>query len=85
MLGRPAHVHAATALEVEQAFVSKEPERAQHCVGVDAELGGEVFGRREAVAGRGLTLSDGAADLRCDLGVQLGGLVAIYLDVEQWC
>ena len=71
---------AASASELEQSFVAKEPEGAQHGVGVDAEYGGEVLSRRQSFAGFGFAVGDGTADLGCDLFVEIGGVGLVDLD-----
>ena len=62
MLGGSGDGDAAAAAELEQAFVAELAECAQDGVGVDAEDGGKVFGRREAFAGLGFAVGDRAAD-----------------------
>ena len=49
-LGRAGDRHAAAAAELEQALVAQQAQRAQHRVGVDAELGGEILRRRQPLA-----------------------------------
>ena len=65
---------SAAAAELEQSFVSQQPQGTQHRVGVDAEDGGEVFGGWEAFSGLGFPLGDRAADLGGDLFVEVGGV-----------
>ena len=72
---------AAAAAELEQAVVAELAECFEDGVGVDAELGGEVFGRRESFAGFGFAVGDGAADLGGDLVVQVEGVIAVELDI----
>jgi hypothetical protein len=81
-LGRSRNRDAAAAAELEQALVAELTEGAEDGVGVDAEDGGEVFGRWESFAGFGFAVGDGAADLACDLFVQLEGVVAVELDIS---
>jgi len=71
---------AAAAAEFEQAFVAELAEGAEDGVGVDAEDVGEVFGGWESFAGFGFAVGDGAADLGCDLFVQVEGVVVVELD-----
>ena len=72
---------AAAAAEFEQAFVAELAESAEDGVGVDAEDGGEVFGGWESFAALGFAVRDGAADLACDLFVQVEGVVVVELDI----
>ena len=72
---------AAAAAELEEAFIAELAECAQDGVGVDAELGGEVFGGRESLAGFCFAVGDGAADLTGHLFVQVEGVVAVELDI----
>jgi hypothetical protein len=80
-LGRSRDRDAAAAAELEQAFVAELSEGAEDGVGVDAEHGGEVFGGWESFAGFGFAVGDGAADLACDLFVQVEGVVVVELDI----
>jgi hypothetical protein len=73
---------AAAAAEFEQAFVAELSQGAEDGVGVDAEDGGEVFGGWESFAGFGFAVGDGAADLACDLFVQVEGVVVVELDIS---
>ena len=73
---------AAAAAEFEQAFVAELSEGAEDGVGVDAEDGCEVFGGWESFAGLGFADGDGAADLGCDLFVQVEGVVVVELDIS---
>ena len=74
-LGGAGDGDAASAAELEQAFVAEEAERAEDGVAVDVEDGGEVFGGWEAFSGFGFAVGDGAADLGGDLLVEVGGVV----------
>ena len=74
--------HPPTALEVEQAFVTEDPEGAQDGVSVHVELGGEIPGRRQPFPRGGLAVRDRPPYLRCHLFMQLDGLVAVQLDAE---
>lgn len=82
LLGCPDHGDPAAATELEQTFFAEYAECAKHGVGVHAEHGGEVAGRRESLAALGLAARDCAPDLRRDLVVQPERLVAIDLDTE---
>jgi hypothetical protein len=73
---------AAAAAEFEQALVAELAESAEDGVGVDAEEGREVFGGWESFAALGFAVGDGAADLACDLFVQVEGAVVIELDIS---
>ena len=76
---------AAAAAEVEQALVAELPERPQDRVAVDLENRSEVSRGRKALARTRLAVRDRAADLRCDLLVEVNWFLAADLDVEQWC
>lgn len=82
MLGRSRDRNAAPAAELEQAFVAELSEGTEDGVGVDAEDGGEVFGGWESFTGFGFAVGDGAADLGCDLFVQVEGVVVVELDIS---
>jgi len=71
---------SAAAPELEQSLVSERAQRPQHCVGVDADHGGQVFGWWQALAWSGLAVGDGPADLGRDLLVQVDRGVLIDLD-----
>ena len=73
---------AAAAAEFEQTLVAELAECAEDGVGVDAENGREVFGGWESFAGLGFAVGDGAADLACDLFVQVEGVVVVELDIS---
>jgi hypothetical protein len=73
---------AAAAAEFEQAFVAELAESAEDGVGVDAENGREVFGGWESFAALGFAVGDGAADLACDLFVQVEGVFVVELDIS---
>jgi hypothetical protein len=81
-VGRSRDGDAAAAAEFEQAFVAELAESAEDGVGVDAENGGEVFGGWESFAAFGFAVGDGAADLACDLFVQVEGVVVVELDIS---
>ena len=81
-LGRSGDCDAAAAAELEQAFLAELSEGAEDGVAVDAEDGGEVFGGWESFAGFGFAVGDGAADLACDLFVQVEGVVVVELDIS---
>jgi hypothetical protein len=81
LLGGCGDGDAATAAELEQAFIAQFAESAKDGVGVDAEDGGEVFGGWESFAGFGFAFCDGAADLGGGLFVQVEGVVAVELDI----
>jgi hypothetical protein len=73
---------AAAAAEFEQAFVAELSQGAEDGVGVDAEDGGEVSSGWESFAGFGFSAGDGAADLACDLFVEVEGVVVVELDIS---
>jgi hypothetical protein len=61
---------AAAATELQQTFVAKGPQCAQNSVGVDAQDGREIAGRREALTGSGFAVGDRAAHRGGDLFMQ---------------
>jgi hypothetical protein len=73
---------ATTATELQQSFVAKLAERSQDGVGVHAEDGGEVSGRREALSLLGFSVGDRAAHLAGDLCVEIDRVVAVHLDIQ---
>jgi hypothetical protein len=73
---------AAAAAEFEQAFVAELAKSPEDGVGVDPENSREVFGRWESFAALGFAVGDGAADLACDLFVQVEGVVVVELDTS---
>jgi hypothetical protein len=81
LFGGASDGDAAAASEFEQAFVAELAESAEDGVGVDAEDVGEVFGGWESFAGFGFAVGDGAAELACDLFVQVEGVVSVELDI----
>ena len=81
-LGRSRDRDAAAAAELEQAFVAELSEGAEDGVRVHSEDCGEVFGGRESFAGFGFAVGEGAADLACDLFVQVEGVVVVELDTS---
>jgi hypothetical protein len=68
---------------LQQAFLTQQPQRAQHRVGVDAEHAGELLRLGDALARPRLALDDGPADLRRHLLVQVGGIPAVDLPEPQ--
>src|SRR5262249_1433431 len=68
--------------EFEEAFVAELAESAEDGVRVDTENVGEVLGGRESFAALGLAVGDGAAELACDLFVQVEGVVEVELDIS---
>ena len=80
MLNAPFIIcHAA---KLEQPLVTQLPEAPQDRVPVDLQDGGQVTGRRQALARLGLPLGDRAADLGSHLLVQVGRLRAVDVDTE---
>ena len=80
--GCPCNRDATPAPELEQSFVAEQPQRTQHGVAVDAEDGGEVLRRREALSRLCLSLCNRTADLGGDLFVEIGGVGLIHLDTQ---
>jgi hypothetical protein len=70
----------AGVAELEQAFLSQLPQRAEHGVRVDPEHGREVLCRRESLTRLRLALGDRSTDLRRDLLVEVGRFGSIDLD-----
>ena len=73
LFGRTGDGDASAAAKLEQSLVAQFAQCAQDGVGVDAEHGGEVFRRRQPLAGLGLAVCDRAADLAGYLLVQQVG------------
>jgi photosystem II stability/assembly factor-like uncharacterized protein len=82
VLGGRRDRDATPSSEFEQPLVAQLPERAQDGVPVHVELGRQVTGRRQALAGLRLPLGDRAPDLGGHLLVQVGRLCAIDIDTE---
>ena len=66
-----------SAAHLDDALLAQDSQGPQNGVGVDAQLGGQVFGLRNALAGTRLTVGDRPADLRGDLLVEQGRIAAI--------
>jgi len=79
-LGSPRNRDASTAPELEKSFLPKDLQRTQQGVLVDAEDGGEILGRRQALTRLGLTVRNCSPDLRGDLLVEIGGVRFVHLD-----
>ena len=77
---RPRHCDAPPPAELQQTFVTEDPQGSEHCVRVDLEDGCQVSGRRETLPGFRLTVCDGSTDLGGHLVVQRNGIVAVDLD-----
>src|SRR5581483_7007492 len=73
---------ASAAPELKQPLVSEGAQRPQDCVGVDADHGGQIPCRWQALAWAGLAVGDCAADLGRDLLVQARRIVVVDLDPE---
>jgi hypothetical protein len=71
---------APPSLELQQSLVAQHPQRSEHGVGIDAQHGGEVLGRREALSAMRLPCGDGTPDLGRHLIVQGHALGAVDLD-----
>ena len=82
-LRRPRDRDSPPTPELEQPLVAKLPERAQDGVGVDLEHRGEIACRWKPLARLRLAVRDRASDLRGDLLVELGLVLAIDLDNSQ--
>jgi hypothetical protein len=78
-LGRPRNRDATSTSELQQSLVPQQPERPQDGVGVDAEDGSEVLGRREALSRLRFPLGDCPTDLAGHLLVQVCGVGFVYL------
>lgn len=81
LLRRAGDRGATPAAELEETLVAKNPERPQHGVAVDAENGGEIEGRRKALARLRLPRCDRPAELGGHLVVQARRVVAIDLAI----
>ena len=68
--GCPGHRDSAPASKLEQALVLKQPQRAQHGVGVDAEDGCEVSCWWESFTGFGFAVCDRTPYLGGDLEIE---------------
>jgi len=73
---------AAASPEFEQPLVSEHSQRSEHGVRVDAEYGGEVFCRGEALSGLRLAVCDRTPDFASDLFVQVGRICLVDLDIQ---
>ena len=51
-----------TATHLNDPFVAKDTQSAQHGVGVDTEFGGQIFRLRYSFSGTGFAVSDGATN-----------------------
>src|SRR5262245_25917266 len=81
-LGCSRNRDASTATEVEKAFLPKELQGSQQVVLVDAEDGGKILGRWQALTGLGLTVGNCSPDLRGDLLVEIGRVGFVHLDTN---
>jgi len=81
-LGGARHGDAASAAELQQAFVSEEVQGAQDGIFVDAQYRGEILSQGQALAGVCLAVGDGAADLRGHLIVQGCGIGRVDVDIQ---
>ena len=70
LIGLGGHPDASTATHLHETFVTQNPKCAQHRVGIDAQLVGEVPSLRDLLTGASLTLGDGSANLRRHLLVE---------------
>jgi glucose/arabinose dehydrogenase len=70
-LGNREPRDATPAPELEQSLVAEQAQRTQHGVRVDAEDGGEILRRREALSRLRLSLGDRPSNLSGDLFVQI--------------
>jgi len=83
-LGRTSDRDPASSAELEQAFVAQDPKRPEQGVRVDAEYGREILGEGQTLARLCLAFRDRATNLSGDLLVEIGGIAAVYLDI-QYC
>ena len=67
----------ATPTHLQETLVAQRAQRAQHRVRVHAQLGGDVAGLGEPLAGMGFALGDRPANLRGDLEVQEGRVAPV--------
>jgi photosystem II stability/assembly factor-like uncharacterized protein len=82
VIGRRGNRDSTTAAKVEQPLIAKLPQCTQDRVRVHGKHCGKVPRRRQPFAWAGFTLSDGTPDLRRDLLVEIGRLLAVHLDTE---
>jgi hypothetical protein len=82
MLRRPGHRNAPAASELEQAFVSEQPEGTEHGVRVHTEHCGQVPRRRQSLAGTRFSVNDRSTDFARDLFMKRKGVSAINFDSE---
>ena len=83
-LGCPGNRDSASASKLEQPFVLKQPQRAQHGVGVDSEDGCEVSCRWESFTGLCLSVCDRTPYLGGDLEIEkVGAVPFVHLDTNQ--
>ena len=73
---------AAPAAELEEALIAQSAKGTKNRIRVHAELGCQILRRRETLTRLGLAVYDRAADLRSDLLVETGRLLATYLDID---
>lgn len=63
LFGSPRHRDPPATAELEEPFIPKDPEGAEHRVGVHAQDGCEVSGRRQPVTWVSFPVGDRSADL----------------------
>ena len=73
--------HTAASAKLEHAVISEDAKRPQHGVGVDAQDGGHVAGRRQALTRTDVAVCDVTTDLGGDLVVQGHAVVSVELDI----
>jgi hypothetical protein len=74
-LGFAHHADTTTTSELEDPFVSEDPQSPQHCVRVDPQYRRHVFGRREALTRSHVSIRNIFSNLGGHLVVQ-GGSIA---------
>jgi hypothetical protein len=74
--------HSSSTAELQKPFISEQPEGPEDGIGVDAQDGGQVSGRRHAFTRSSLTVGDGASDLSGHLIVESQRVGTINLDIR---
>jgi hypothetical protein len=82
-LGGSCHHDGPSTAQFDQPLISKHAQGPQHGVGVDAEHRDQILGLRDPVAGAGLAVGDGPADLGRHLIVKRHGVRSIHAGQHQ--
>jgi hypothetical protein len=76
-LWRTGDDDGSSTAKLQEPFISKDTECAQHSIGVDPKDGSEILGLRDPISRVGLAVGDGTADLRGNLIVERHGIGTI--------